>query len=349
MTHNARRNRFLRLLPGIVLSAIAIIALIWQVNWRQTLQAWAEAQLWVIAPATVLIVGAMLARAMAWRSLMRNAVAPRKAFWILNISYMLNSFLPFRLGDVARPYLVSRRDIADKSITNGAGAGTEHPPIDIGTAFSAVALERVFDLILSALCILLVFPVLSGKVGNDWILISSFGLAAVGFIALLLLGAWSARIMQAAEWVAEKIHFLRPTLKPLENFLDGLHLIRDLRYSLPGFLLIGAAMLLWAADYWVVLRGFVPSAGVSWALLALVGGLIGVALPSSPAALGIFEVSLTLVLTAGGMDRNIAVAYALSLHMLNTLTVTVLGLLGLLAERQSLGSILSVAQGSENP
>jgi len=111
MTPNIRRNRFLRLLPGIILSAIAIIALILEVNWRQTLQAWAEAQLWVIVPAVALIAGAMFTRAVAWRCLMRNSVSLRKAFWNLNISYMLNSFLPFRLGDLARAYLVPRHPV----------------------------------------------------------------------------------------------------------------------------------------------------------------------------------------------------------------------------------------------
>jgi uncharacterized protein (TIRG00374 family) len=342
MTAATRRSQILRLLPGLVLSGVAIAALVWQVNWRQTLQAWSGADLWVIAPAAALIVGAMFTRAMAWRCLMHNGVPLRKAFWNLDISYMLNSFLPFRIGDVARAYLVTRRDAGE---TPAAGAG--RPPVNVGTAFSAVALERVFDLILSALLILLILPVISGKVNDNWILFSSLGLAVGGFLALVLLSAFRAGILHAAEKAAGKAACLRPILKPLEHFLDGLALMRDLRYSLPAFLLILLTMFLWAADYWFVLRGFVSAAPVSWGLLALVGGLIGVAMPSSPAALGIFEVSLTVVMTAGGMARDAAVAYALSLHMLNTLTVSLLGLLGLLAERQSLGSIVSAAQRSE--
>jgi glycosyltransferase 2 family protein len=351
MTGHVRRNQFLRLLPGIVLSVIAIIALIWQVNWRQTLQAWASAHLWVIAPAVAFIAAAMFTRAVAWRLLMRNTVPMRKAFWILNVSYMLNAILPFRLGDIARAYLVSRRDrgTAEPSAAGGSSPAVQPPLIDAGTALSAVAVERVFDLILSFVFLLLAFPILSGKVGNQWTLLSSFGLAVVGFLGLLLLGAGSARITRVAERIADKIPLIRPGLKPLANFLDGLRLVRDLRYSLPAFLFIALTMLLWAADYWIVLRGFVPTAALYWGLLSLVGGLIGVALPSSPGALGIFEVSLTLVLTAGGMVRAVAVAYALSLHMLNTLTNTLLGLLGLLSERQSLGSILSAAQDSEKP
>jgi uncharacterized protein (TIRG00374 family) len=343
MTAPRGDNRILRILPGLLLSAVAIVALIVQVDWRETFQAMGRAQLWVMLPAAVLTVAAMFTRAAAWRCLMSNSVPLRKSFWVLNISYMMNGFLPWRLGDIGRAYLVSR--------PGGEGAAAERatPAIAAGTALSAVALERVFDLVYSALLILLAFPALSGKVGNQWLPASSFGLAVIGFLALILMGAWSARIMQVAEGMAGKAPFLRAALKPLGNFLDGLRRMRDLRYSLPAFLLIGVTMLLWAAEYWVVLRGFVPDAALSWGLLSLVGGLIGVALPSSPSSLGVFEFFLVLVLTAGGMDREVAVAYALSIHLMNILSLNLLGLLGLLAERQPLGSILSAARAAENP
>jgi uncharacterized membrane protein YbhN (UPF0104 family) len=340
MTAARNGNRLVRILPGLLISATAIIALIWEVNWRETFQAWGRAQLWVLAPAAVLIVAAMLTRAAAWRCLMRNSIPLRKAFWVLDISYMLNGFLPFRLGDIGRAYLVSRPE-AGASGKTVPGAAPATPAVDAGTALSAVALERVFDLIFTALFILLIFPALSGKIGNRWMLISSIGLAAAGFLALLLLGALSARIMHAAEAAAGRAAFLRAGLNPLEHFLDGLRRVRDLRYSLPAFFLIGVTMLLWAGEYWIVLRGFFPAATMSLGLLALVGGLLGVALPSSPSSLGVFEVAVTLVLTAGGLPRETAVAYALSIHMMNILSLNLLGLCGLLAERQSLGSILA--------
>ena len=154
--------------------------------------------------------------------------------------------------------------------------------------------------------------------------------------------------MHAAEGMAGKIPLLRPVLKPLEHFLEGLRQVRDLRYSLPASLWLCVTMLLWAAEYWTVLRGFFPAAPVYWGLLSLIGGLIAVALPASPSSLGVFELSLTIVLTAGGLAREPAVAYAISLHMLNIVALSLLGLLGLAFERQSLGSILSMAQKAEN-
>jgi hypothetical protein len=345
-----RSNRLLRLLPGVLISVIAIIALILEVNWRQTFQALGKADLWVIAPAIVLIICAMLTRAMAWRLLMKNSVPPGKAFWVLDISYMMNGFLPFRLGDIGRAYLISRRDtpLAAEPVPDGAGAAPDPGPMAAGTALSAVALERVFDLIYTALLILFIFPVLAGVVRTQWMLVSSIGLAVAGFLGLLLAGALGGLIMRVAKRLADRIPFLRPLLGTLENFLTGLRQMRELRFSLPAFLMIGVTMFLWGAEYWIVLRGFVPTASAYLGLLALVGGLLGVALPASPSSLGVFEVSVALVLTAGGMTREAAVAYALSIHMLNIIILNLLGLIGLLAQRQSLGSILAAAQAQGN-
>jgi glycosyltransferase 2 family protein len=349
MNAAGRGNRTLRLLPGLVLSAAAIVALIIKVNWRQTFQALGQADLWVTAPAAVLIVCAMSTRAVAWRYLLHNSVPLRKAFWVLNISYMLSGFLPFRLGDIARAYLISRPDGGDAGRVEQEknSADCASPLVSGGTALSAVVIERVFDVVFAALLGLLILPSLSGKVPSGAWLVSSVGLAALGFLALLLLGAWSARIMHSAEWIAGKMPILRPVLKPLEHFLEGLRQVRDLRYSLPAFLWLSVTLLLWAAEYWVVLRGFFPGASVYWGLLSLMGGLIAVALPASPSSLGVFELSVTVLLTAGGLARDTAVAYAISLHMLNILGLSLLGLMGLAAERQSLGSILSAAQKAE--
>jgi uncharacterized membrane protein YbhN (UPF0104 family) len=106
-------------------------------------------------------------------------------------------------------------------------------------------------------------------------------------------------------------------------------------------------MSLWAAEYWIVLRGFFPAAPVYWGLLSLVGGLIGVALPSAPSSLGVFEGFVTVVLTMGGLSRDSALAYAIAIHLLNIVALSALGALGLVLEGQSLGSILAAAKPSE--
>ncbi|MBN2086643.1 MAG: flippase-like domain-containing protein [Anaerolineales bacterium] len=331
MTVAKPRPSLLRLLPGFLISAAAIALLVFVVDWRKTVEAWSGAQLWVIAPAIVLMLCAMLTRAVAWRWLMGNVVPIRRCFWILNISYLINN-IGFRIGDVARGYLISRNK-------DGSPA-----PVTAGAALSAVALERMFDLAFTCVLALAIFPMIAGIEWGSRALWTALATAALVFFALFLLGASRGWILRTASVAAEKWPRIRPLLNPLDHFLNGLAQVRNLRRSVPAFFWIILTMLLWAAEYWIVLRGFFPGASVYWGLLSLVGGLIGVALPSTPSSIGVFEVSVTSVLALGSLDPSSALAYALAIHMLNIAVLSALGILGLLVEGQSLGSILAAAR-----
>jgi uncharacterized membrane protein YbhN (UPF0104 family) len=365
-----RRRRILRILPGLVLGAAAIVVLAWNVDWQATASAWSRAQLWVLIPALVFAAGAMLTRAIAWRYLMGNVVPLRRCFWVLTISYLLNGILPMRLGDVARAYLISRRgDEAPAKVTAGTApprssdknapskisAGTAPPQnsergiptgISAGTALSAVALERMFDLTFTLILVLSVFPMIAGVEWSGRVLLYAVGLALVFFLALLLAGVVGPRILRVAERAAGRFPLLQPVLAPMGHFLDGLKQVRNVRFSLPAFAWIGVTMLLWAAEYWVVLNGFFPGAPLYWGLLSLIGGLIGVAIPAPPSSLGVFEAAVVLVLTMSGMARDPVVAFAIAIHMLNIIVLSGLGALGLLFERRSLGSILAETQSA---
>ncbi len=332
MKPSAPRSPLFRLLPGFLISAAAIALLVFVVDWRKTADAWKDAQAWVILPALVFIVCAMLTRAAAWRCLMGNAVPLGRCFWILNVSYLLNGILPFRLGDVGRAYLVSR------------GKDGTPPGVTAGTALSAVALERMFDLIFTGVLVLSLFPLIAGKEFGGQVLLTAVGLALVFFLALIFLGSSRNWILGTAAKIVERFPILRPVVAVLDHFLTGLAEVRNLRRSAPAFFLIVVTMLLWAAEYWVVLRGFFPDASAFWGLLSLVGGLIGVALPSAPSSLGVFEGSLTVVLTMGGLAQAAAIAYAIAIHLLNIVVLSILGALGLILEGQSLGSILAAAR-----
>jgi len=267
---------------------------------------------------------------------MGHAVPLRRSFWILNISYLING-IGFRIGDVARAYLISRKkDGQPAEVTAGA-------------ALYAVALERMFDLAFTCILAVTIFPLIAGVAWGTPALWTALAMAAVFFFALFFLGVARARILTLATAAAEKATLLQPFLNPLDHFLNGLATVRNLRRSVPAFFWIIVTMLLWACEYWVVLRGFFPDASVYWGLLSLVGGLIGVALPSTPSSLGVFEFSVTSVLALGSMAPSLALAYALAIHLLNIAVLSGLGVLGLIIEGESLGSVLAAAKPAANP
>jgi uncharacterized protein (TIRG00374 family) len=335
MNASGARNVWRRLIPGLLISGLAVLLLAIAVDWRKMVDAWKDAQLWVVLPAVALTVAAMLTRALAWRCLMGNALPTARCFWTLNISYLING-IGFRIGDVARAYLISRnRDGSPVQVTAGA-------------ALSAVALERMFDLAFTCVLMLTVFPMIAGIAWGSRALWTALAMAAVFFFALFLLGTARGWILRTASVAAEKWPRIRPLLDPLDHFLNGLAQVRNLRRSLPAFFWIIITMLIWAAEYWVVLRGFFSDASIYWGLLSLVGGLISVALPATPSSLGVFEGSVTVVLTMGGLARDTALAYAIAIHLLNIVLLSILGALGLMVEGRTLGSILAAARPAGN-
>jgi hypothetical protein len=335
MTSSKPGGGRIRMLPGLAISAAAVLLLIFAVDWRKTAEAWSGAELWVLAPAVLCILLAMLTRAAAWRTLMGDAVPFGRCFWVLTISYLLNGILPFRLGDLARAYLVGREKDGSP------------PRVSAGSALSAVALERMFDLAFTCVLVLSLLPMIAGMEFGGRVILTAFGLALAFFIGLFVLGSARLWILGFTARLTQRFPVLRPVGNLLDHFLTGLAEVRNLRRSVPAFLWIVVTMLLWAAEYWVVLRGFFPDASAGWGLLSLVGGLIGVAVPSAPSSLGVFEGSVTVVLTMGGMAQATAVAYAIAIHLLNILALSALGVLGLIVEGRSLGSILALAKPAE--
>jgi glycosyltransferase 2 family protein len=315
------------ILAGIIISLLAILLLGVLVDWQGVIIAWRDARAWVILPAAICVLIAMFARSMGWRSLMGNTPPLGKTFWDVQISYLLNNLLPFRLGDVARAVLVSR--------------GTETQPAKVtgGEALSAVAVERVFDLIFAFAFFVAILPMIAGASWASRSLGFTLAAAIGGFLFFLLLGSMRASIMRWAEAFIQRVPMLRPLLSPLESFLVGLAAARALRRSLPAFLWMGLGWTCWILEYWAVLEGFQPGSGIWKAMLALVGGMAAVSVPAAPGSLGVYEGAVSAFLSIGGIALASATAFAIALHVLNIILLSVLGAVGLAVEGVTLTSI----------
>lgn len=112
--------------------------------------------------------------------------------------------------------------------------------------------------------------------------------------------------------------------------LDGRAIDRRAVRSPP--VLLGAALLsvvVWlfeAGSYTSMLRGL-PIAAPAWAgTFALIVANLGIAIPSGPSNIGVFEAACGGALLALGVSKELALCYALCLHLLAFSTVVVLGL-----------------------
>src|SRR5579859_1634096 len=84
-----------------------------------------------LLPTGLFIIVGTLFRAWRWLVLLNNQATIADSFNILSAGNFLNAILPFRLGEVARGYLLSRRN----------------PAVSFFTGFSSIVAERMIDLV----------------------------------------------------------------------------------------------------------------------------------------------------------------------------------------------------------
>ena len=98
-----------RWLPGALVSILLIAAILYFVDFRAMAQAIRSANYLILLLALPLSFIWMAVRGIVWRTLLRNRAPYRDVFLTLGEGYLMNNFLPFRLGEIGRAFLLSRK------------------------------------------------------------------------------------------------------------------------------------------------------------------------------------------------------------------------------------------------
>jgi len=312
----------LRMVFGIMISIAALAVLIWFVDGKQVLSALKQVNLIWIAPVLVLLFVFLMTRAAAWRIILKSRISFGKSFLILNAGYFVNTILPFRIGEVARAFLL---------IPSG---------FTFWEAFPTIILERMFDIVFAVGLFLtgLTF-VLNFSQGIVYASILG-GLVLLGFGILFFLVKNQNQVLAWLEgvslpWTKGQIWLI----KQLRSILSGLIVLKDswqfMKVLSFMFLSWGIAILY----QYFLLKAFIPDAQLIWAVFALGALALGVSVPSSPGNIGLYEASITLALTAFGVDRAVAFSYAITSHILSLAMTTLFGSFALIREGYALRDI----------
>ena len=265
-----------------------------------------------VLPAALALAAGVAVRAWRWQLLFEPARRPPYGMVAnaLLISYLFNTILPARAGEVARVQVLGRR--AD---------------ISRAEVLATVVLERLYDLFVLILLLAAASPFLP-PVG--W-LKAALALGAVLGIALVAGAGLVARYGRRGALILLRPFALLPRVSEqrLElvaaSVVAGLAAIRVTRTALAALAVTAASWLLLGLSAWFLLRGVEISTGFSAAILVLVATNLVLVLPSSPAGLGAFEAAAVLALAAYGVEREVALSYALVLHALNAVPFLALG------------------------
>jgi uncharacterized protein (TIRG00374 family) len=279
----------------------------------------AVAALWYFAGVTVI--------SLRWKFLLNamRRIPLRELFPLVCIGYAGNNIYPFRSGELLRILLLQRN---------------HNLPFARGT--TTVIVERVFDglVMLTFVVVALIFSdVTSPEVRT----VGSVA-APIFLTALLVFFVLAARpdLLRRLYGLVSRLfpERLRTILSGLvEDVISGLEGLRS-PVDLAGT--IFCSYLSWALEasvYWIVSKAFGLDLG--YLTMLLVVGVVNLAglIPASPGQFGVFETFASAVMMGAGVEQVQAVAFALTVHMVIWLPVTLLGLFFLLQQGLNFSSI----------
>jgi len=128
-----------------------------------------------------------------------------------------------------------------------------------------------------------------------------------------------------------------------DKFFESIDIVRGRRVVLAGLWCIIVWIFSVLATYYLLI-GFVPELQLYDATFVTSLLALGIALPSVPASVGIWEASAVAALAVLGVNREVALAFAIVFHVIVFVKMSILGIIGLHLEEESLSDIVTHAK-----
>jgi uncharacterized protein (TIRG00374 family) len=289
---------------------------------------------WWVALGLLAVAGTGAAKVLRWRLVFYPSHEGLRLSTLVSallIGQTVNLLLPARLGELARAYLVAQEE--------------KRPALSV---LGTVVVEKTLDglaLLLLLGILLLLMPV------PPWLRLSGVVAALMtgGLLAMvLLLTGARRRVIRASERLGQIVPVLGSLRlgERVSSLGDGLRSLRAWG--------IQARLLIWTAAIWILagltnyfvllaLRIEVPPVLASVLVLTVVH--LGLAVPTSPARIGVFHYLCLLALSLLGVEESAALAFGLVLHGIVVLPVMTVGLVCLWKENLSLYRLAADADG----
>ncbi|MDK1118800.1 MAG: lysylphosphatidylglycerol synthase transmembrane domain-containing protein [Anaerolineae bacterium] len=312
-----------RWLPGALVSLILIGIILYFVDFRRMGAALREANYLILLLALPMSFIWLAVRGIVWRTLLQNRVSYRDVFLTVGEGYLMNNFLPFRLGEIGRALLLSRKS-----------------DLQFMEVIPTIVIERSVDLVFSAAILLVSLPFVVSIDGAGPIGITVGAAVLLSLIMLYLLARNRQWAVKTFYKLSQRWHFLQKVGDNfITPFLNGLEILTD------GWLF--ARFLFWMTinwgiaigSYYLIVRAFFPQAQLFWGFFGLGVAAFGNAIPSLPGAIGTFEGAFGGALTLLTGDQSTALAAALAGRLYNYISSIVVGLIGFAGEGQTLSGI----------
>ena len=340
-----KKNITISLIIGVIISALALYLTFRNVPVSDLLVYIVSINYFWIVPAVLVLLTSFVLRVFRWQVILESAgkVNFWQAFHPLMIGFMINCILPGRVGEIARPAVLQKKE-----------------NIPFSTGLATVAAERVFDVTI----LLILFSILLATIPIDPNLDIVFGkyhlnretLVTIGggtfkllilfIVGIIMVSFGKTRtvIKRSIMWVPSLFFFCgaglkkkiqkkicEPVVRVVDNVTSGFALVR---YPSKIFICFGLSVFIWtlaAFSYYITAQGC-PGIKLSFTEISahMIIICFFIALPSVPGYWGIWEAGGVFALVLFGVSSKDAAGYTLANHAIQIFPVMIVGLVSVM-------------------
>jgi uncharacterized protein (TIRG00374 family) len=287
-----------KILIGVMVSLVFLYFSFRGADWEGVLLALRGLRYGFLIPAVLLIVSGVWIRSLRWGVILSplESVSQKKLFPITCIGFMAIALIPMRIGEMARPYLVSRES-----------------SVSFSPAMASIFVERVID---SFSILVILFIVVMGMSLPGWVIKAGYGFFTF-FLTILTVACFL--------YFSKGFHLtlMAPILRRLpartrekaegmvKSFGDGLGILGSfgrLTYTLfLSFLMWGMA----GVTIYCMFGLFHLDLPLQGAFVVLLITMIGISLPAAPGLIGNFQFACIVALSLFGVPKDNALAFSM--------------------------------------
>ncbi|MFZ2397857.1 MAG: lysylphosphatidylglycerol synthase transmembrane domain-containing protein [Smithella sp.] len=301
-----------KVILGILISFVLVYLSIRGINLQDVFRDLQRIQFSYVISFIILIMLMQWLRSYRWGVMLQpmEKIDQLSLFSVTSVGFLAIASIPARIGELARPYLISKRS-----------------SIKMSSALGTILVERVFDsfTVLAIAIIILFFTDLP-----PWMIKSSiifFLLALVMFCFIIFLILRREAALKLINGILSKLpgKFAHKIDELIHHFIDGFQIITNIKLFLYLFFL---SALIWLVDVlaiYMLLESFGFGLPIMASFVLMIILIVGIAIPTAPGYIGNWHFACVLALSLFGLAKAEALSFALVYHFLSMIIVVVLG------------------------
>jgi uncharacterized protein (TIRG00374 family) len=301
-----------KVILGILISVILVYLSVRGINLQDVFRDLKKIQLSYVIFFILLIILMQWLRSYRWGVILQpmEKIDQFSLFSVTSVGFLAIAAIPARIGELARPYLISKRS-----------------SIKMSSALGTILVERVLDgfTVLAIAVIVLLLTDLP-----PWMIRSSiiFFLLALGmfcFIIFLILRRDAA--LKLINRILSKLpgKFAHKIDELIHHFIDGFQIVTNIKLLLYLFFLSALIWLLDVLAIYVLLNSFGFILPVMASFVVMIILIVGIAIPTAPGYIGSWHFACVLGLSFFGLAKAEALSFAVVYHFLSMVIVVLLG------------------------